>query len=250
MALGWMLSVLQRGRAALQAPERALRRGSPPSPARPARAASRPCAARSCCAASPSAIPDRPQRRRRSTTSTSGSRPDAPSRSSGARAAGKSTLVQLLPRLFDVEAGQRDCSTGGTCGRCRSAGCGGTVGLVPQDPFLFSRTIGENVAFASDTDRGEGGVAWAVEAAGLRARPGGHAARARHHRRRARHHAVGRTEAARDTGARPGGGAARAGARRRAVERRRRDRAGDPRRGCAASSASAPPSWWRIASRP
>src|SRR5262249_2835073 len=36
------------------------------------------------------------------------------------------------------------------------------VGLVPQDPFLFSRTIGENVGFAEPGD-----VSWAVAAAGL-----------------------------------------------------------------------------------
>jgi ATP-binding cassette subfamily B protein len=40
------------------------------------------------------------------------------------------------------------------------------VGLVPQDPFLFSRTIGENVAFGRP-DESVDAVRWAVQAAGL-----------------------------------------------------------------------------------
>jgi ATP-binding cassette subfamily B protein len=41
------------------------------------------------------------------------------------------------------------------------------VGVVPQDPFLFSRTIRENVAFAQPDGDGNGAVPWAVESAGL-----------------------------------------------------------------------------------
>jgi ATP-binding cassette subfamily B protein len=44
------------------------------------------------------------------------------------------------------------------------------VGLVPQSPFLFSRTIRDNVAFAlgADADGGsDARVEWAVKAAGL-----------------------------------------------------------------------------------
>src|SRR5439155_67864 len=40
------------------------------------------------------------------------------------------------------------------------------VGLVPQDPFLFSRTIRENVGLALDGD-GDGHVDWAVRMAAL-----------------------------------------------------------------------------------
>jgi ATP-binding cassette, subfamily B, multidrug efflux pump len=84
----------------------------------------------------------------------------------GRTGAGKTALVQLLPRLFDVEDGQvlldgRDVRTL-PLGWVRAA-----VGLVPQDPFLFSRTIAENVGFALPTD-GADRVVWAVDTAGLR----------------------------------------------------------------------------------
>src|SRR5262249_24840121 len=84
----------------------------------------------------------------------------------GRTGAGKTTLVQLLPRLFDVESGAvlldgQDVRTL-PLGWLRRH-----VGVVPQDPFLFSRTIRENVAFAQPGGDGNGAVPWAVEAAGL-----------------------------------------------------------------------------------
>src|SRR5436190_390512 len=83
----------------------------------------------------------------------------------GRTGAGKSALVQLLPRLFDVEAGSvlldgRDIRTL-PLGWLRRQ-----VGLVPQDPFLFSRTLRENVGLALDGD-GDGHVDWAVRMAAL-----------------------------------------------------------------------------------
>jgi ATP-binding cassette, subfamily B, multidrug efflux pump len=83
----------------------------------------------------------------------------------GRTGAGKTSLVQLLPRLFDIEEGAvrldgRDVRTL-PLGWLRRQ-----VGLVPQDPFLFSRTIRENVAFGLDGDTDER-VAWAVHMAGL-----------------------------------------------------------------------------------
>src|SRR5207244_918736 len=83
----------------------------------------------------------------------------------GRTGAGKSALVQLLPRLFDVEAGSvlldgRDIRTL-PLGWLRRQ-----VGLVPQDPFLFSRTIRENVGLALEGD-GDGHVDWAVRMAAL-----------------------------------------------------------------------------------
>jgi ATP-binding cassette subfamily B protein len=162
MALGWMLSVVQRGRASLKrlnalfgvAPAIA----SPPGAAPPATVRGE-IVLRGVTFRYPGRVPSPPalvdvdiwipQGRTVAVVGRTG--------------AGKSTLVQLLPRLFDVERGSvtldgRDVRTL-PLGWLRR-----TVGLVPQDPFLFSRTIGENVAFASDT----GGVAWAVESAGLR----------------------------------------------------------------------------------
>jgi ATP-binding cassette subfamily B protein len=83
----------------------------------------------------------------------------------GRTGSGKTSLVQLLPRLFDVEEGAvrldgRDVRTLPLAWLRRH------VGLVPQDPFLFSRTIRENVAFGLHGADGER-VAWAVRMAGL-----------------------------------------------------------------------------------
>jgi ATP-binding cassette, subfamily B, multidrug efflux pump len=64
----------------------------------------------------------------------------------GATGSGKSTLISLLPRLHDPQPGTvfidgmdvRDMPFA----VLRSA-----IGFVPQEPFLFSDTLGENVAF-------------------------------------------------------------------------------------------------------
>jgi ATP-binding cassette, subfamily B, multidrug efflux pump len=164
MALGWMLSILQRGRAAMQrlneifAVEPAI--ASPPGAVAPGTAAG--------------------EIALRGVTFRYPGRPDAPPILDdvdltvpagrtvalvGRTGAGKSSLVQLLPRLFDVDAGTvlldgRDVRTL-PLGWLRRQ-----VGLVPQDPFLFSRTIRENVGLALDGD-GDGHVDWAVRMAAL-----------------------------------------------------------------------------------
>jgi len=81
---------------------------------------------------------------------------------------GKTSLVQLLPRLFDVADGVVELD-GRDVRTVPLAWLRRTVGLVPQDPFLFSRSIRENVAFALEPDgpTAEERVAWAVEVAGL-----------------------------------------------------------------------------------
>jgi ATP-binding cassette subfamily B protein len=65
----------------------------------------------------------------------------------GATGSGKTTLVQLIPRLYDVSDGAvlvdgadvRDVDAGSL----RSA-----VAVVDDDPFLFSATVAENIAYA------------------------------------------------------------------------------------------------------
>lgn len=67
----------------------------------------------------------------------------------GRMGAGKSTLVNLLPRLFDVSAGtitidSRDIRSF-TLAELRQ-----NIGYVPQDPFLFSTRISDNIAFSQE----------------------------------------------------------------------------------------------------
>lgn len=68
----------------------------------------------------------------------------------GSVGAGKSTLVNLVPRLFDAAPGQvlidgRPIHTI-PLQLLRSA-----IGYVPQETFLFSETLGENIAFGART---------------------------------------------------------------------------------------------------
>jgi ATP-binding cassette subfamily B multidrug efflux pump len=166
MALGWMLSVLQRGRAAMQRLNELL--AVPPAITSPAGA---------------SGIDHfRGEVTFRGVRFHYPGRPDAvldelelvvPAGHTvavvGRTGAGKTTLVQLLPRLFDVASGAvlvdgRDVRSLPLAWLRRH------VGLVPQDPFLFSGTIRENVAFAL-AENGAGvdpeRIAWAVRMAGL-----------------------------------------------------------------------------------
>ena len=83
----------------------------------------------------------------------------------GRTGAGKSTVAMLLPRLFDVSGGQiliddRDIRTL-PLGQLRRS-----IGFVPQDPFLFSTTVRANISFGLDqTD--ETAVHRAAAAAGV-----------------------------------------------------------------------------------
>ncbi len=67
----------------------------------------------------------------------------------GPTGSGKSTLGALIPRLFDPPAGS--LLIGGTdVRRLRLEHLRRAVGYVPQEPFLFSRTVRENLALADD----------------------------------------------------------------------------------------------------
>jgi ATP-binding cassette subfamily B multidrug efflux pump len=73
----------------------------------------------------------------------------------GSTGAGKTTLVSLLPRLFDVTAGS--VLVNGVDVRAADLDAlWSTIGLVPQRPFLFSGTVASNLRFgredATDTD--------------------------------------------------------------------------------------------------
>ena len=66
----------------------------------------------------------------------------------GSTGAGKSTLVSLIPRLFDVTGGSvavdgvdvRDCDSDLLWSR---------IGLVPQKPFLFTGTVASNLRYGN-----------------------------------------------------------------------------------------------------
>ena len=83
----------------------------------------------------------------------------------GRMGAGKSTLVQLLPRLFDVTDGAitidgRDIRLFSLAELRRS------IGFVPQDPFLFSARIQDNIAFSQPEVDGDA-VRWAAASASV-----------------------------------------------------------------------------------
>jgi ATP-binding cassette subfamily B protein len=153
MALGWMLSVLQRGRAALKRLNEIL--AIEPAITSPAGAAPvEPCRGEVAFRGVTFAYPSAPGTRVLDDVDLT-----VPAGRTvaivGRTGAGKTALVDLLPRLFDVQEGSvlldgQDVRTL-PLGWLRRQ-----IGLVRQDPFLFSRTIRENVAFAADDGDGDG----------------------------------------------------------------------------------------------
>jgi len=65
----------------------------------------------------------------------------------GPSGGGKTTLVSLLPRFWDVDRG-RITLDGADIRALRLADLRGAIGVVPQEPALFSGTIRENIAYA------------------------------------------------------------------------------------------------------
>ena len=65
----------------------------------------------------------------------------------GPSGGGKTTLVSLLPRFWDVSRGNVRLD-GQDVRTLRLADLRGAIGVVPQEPALFSGTIRENIAYA------------------------------------------------------------------------------------------------------
>lgn len=65
----------------------------------------------------------------------------------GAMGAGKSSLVQLLPRLYDVTEGAVEID-GADVRSVDLVSLRGAIATVNDDPFLFSATVHENIAYA------------------------------------------------------------------------------------------------------
>jgi ATP-binding cassette subfamily B multidrug efflux pump len=82
----------------------------------------------------------------------------------GPTGSGKTTLVNLIPRIYD--AGPSILIDGKSVREYALADLRRNIGFVPQETFLFSDTIRENIAFgvqqASDEE-----VQWAAEAANI-----------------------------------------------------------------------------------
>jgi ATP-binding cassette, subfamily B, multidrug efflux pump len=154
MALGWMLSILQRGRAAMMRLEEIFVSEptitDPPSARNgdgaPADVDGAPIGGEVEFAGVSFAYPGAPDRRILSDIDLR-----VPAGATvalvGRAGSGKTTLLHLLPRLFDPTAGSvridgRDVRDMPLEGLRRA------IAFVPQDPFLFSTSIRANVAFA------------------------------------------------------------------------------------------------------
>jgi ATP-binding cassette subfamily B multidrug efflux pump len=72
----------------------------------------------------------------------------------GPTGAGKSTLVHLIPRLFDPTAGQV-LVDGHDVRQISLPSLRGVIGIVPQETFLFSDTVFDNIAFGTDRTNGQ-----------------------------------------------------------------------------------------------
>ncbi|MEE8523429.1 MAG: ABC transporter ATP-binding protein [Thermoanaerobaculia bacterium] len=83
----------------------------------------------------------------------------------GRTGAGKSTLLSLIPRLVDPPADSLDVD-GVDIRRIPLATLRGAIGMVPQETFLFSTTMGDNIAFGRPQSTA-GEILRAADLAGL-----------------------------------------------------------------------------------
>jgi ATP-binding cassette subfamily B protein len=67
----------------------------------------------------------------------------------GGTGSGKSTLIQLLQRLYDIQSGSIKIS-GVDINDINKKYLRDRIGIVLQEPFLYSRTILENIAIKTD----------------------------------------------------------------------------------------------------
>jgi ABC-type multidrug transport system fused ATPase/permease subunit len=66
----------------------------------------------------------------------------------GASGAGKSTFANLIPRFYEPTSG-RILLNGQDIRELKTYDIRRLVGIVPQDVFLFDRTVGENIAYGN-----------------------------------------------------------------------------------------------------
>lgn len=84
----------------------------------------------------------------------------------GGTGSGKSTLVNLLPRFYDYTSGKLTLD-GIDLKRYPRSFLRKIIGLVEQEPFLFSRSIRENITYGVDRDVPEEELIQASEAAAI-----------------------------------------------------------------------------------
>ena len=82
----------------------------------------------------------------------------------GPTGSGKSTFVKLVQRLYDLDAG-RILIDGQDVAKVAQGSLRRAIAVVPQDPALFHRTIGENISYARPDATGD-----EIELAARRAR--------------------------------------------------------------------------------
>lgn len=183
MALGWMFAMVQRGRAGMQRLETVFAEvptiaDPPPSVDVPAPRVERgEIELRDVSFAYPDA-PETPVLRDLNVSIPAG----ATVALVGRAGSGKTSLLRLLPRLFDVTAGEiridgRDIRAYDLLELRRS------ISMVPQEPFLFSTSIRANIAFGvpalgRDGEEGERRIReaadWAAVAQDLESFPRGY----------------------------------------------------------------------------
>lgn len=153
MALGWMLSILQRGRAAMQrlehvfASESEIRDTTEPVRVPEIRGA---VEFRNVRFTYPSAMGQNGSAPRPTLDAVSFVlQPGQQLAIVGRTGAGKSTVASLLARLFDVAEGTI-LVDGHDIRSLPVAQLRRSLAVVPQEPFLFSTTVRENIAFAVD----------------------------------------------------------------------------------------------------
>ena len=145
LALGWMLSLVQRGRAAMQRLEAIF--GAVPSVDDRAAAPDGAVLRGELSLHAVDFAYDTPGNGHRVLSQVSLTLPAGATLAVvGRTGSGKTTLVELIPRLFDVTAGAvtidgRDVRTIPLAVLRRA------IGFVPQDPFLFSRSVRDNIRF-------------------------------------------------------------------------------------------------------
>ena len=132
--------------------------GAPPLPAGNGRVELRDVTLRYHEGARARAARRRPRRRR----------PARPSRSSARPGRARRRSCRCCPRLYDVDRGRGPRSTAPTCARSTSRRLRHAIALVTDDPFLFSATVHENIAYARPGRDARGGRAGGPARAGAR----------------------------------------------------------------------------------